>query len=149
VKPNVVQLHPQLRYHLEFAPNDFKIDGRNAAGLPLLFAPNGELHEGVIHFFNKFMVMGRGKQGTSRVIAYILKEWLQFLDDRGIAWDRPSDQLLEDWVTHQTTNIALEGKPSGQRVRDKIRYVFKFYEVLQDMRIVTDLTGCGRSSPLG
>ncbi|MGE5478077.1 MAG: hypothetical protein ACM3Q1_15575 [Bacteroidales bacterium] len=132
---SVITFQPRLRVEILFAGEEFMANGRKAAGMPLVLGADGALHEGASSYFLQKMGWEGATAGSMRVEGYVLKDWLQFLEDRGIDWREPTDNLLSDWASDQ----AARGKIGAKRINDKLGYVFAFYHTLQTIGVLSDI----------
>ena len=129
----VVPFQPRLAVEILFAEDGFTANGRPATGMPLVLGADGALHEGAAAYFLHKMGWEGATPGSMRVEGYVLKDWLQFLADRGNDWREPSDGLLNDWAAVQ----AIGGEVGAKRIDDKLCYVFAFYLVLQSIGVLS------------
>jgi hypothetical protein len=133
---NVVAFQPASQFDILFAEKGFRLGRRSAQEMPLILDPSGTLHEGATRYFIETMVVEAGTEGTARVAAYAIRDWLQYLHQKGVPWDKPSDQLLADWAADQWERPE-EIRPSEERINDKISCVFRFYLKLQDIGAIS------------
>jgi integrase len=141
-------------FQLTFAGKDFSWSKQVMNGLPLLRCPNGLLFEPVLAFFAFSELESRVAIRSMRLEAYSIRQWMVFLQNKGLSIFDATDKLMTEWRTvlgwpDEPLSIRTKKnkKDTGTKVRieRKLHHVFEFYRVLPQAMPFMD---GGRPTPI-
>ena len=111
----------------------FLWEGETWPGLPVLYEPNGRLFEPILLHFAHSAAGGRARPSSMMPECYAIREFLAWLDWRGIHWLGATDRTLREWRGWQKGS-RIAGQAAGRRrppsdvqIERKVAAVFAFY----------------------